>query len=125
MKATMLWFVDEGAITHEDYEVFLRLKNLRNSFAHEMTKHIWDGLYEEHAKAIGQLMNLYRKIEKWWINEVEIPISGEILPNEYDKEGVTSGALITFEMMFNTLYADKSDKYLKMIHDLRQAGEEK
>lgn len=124
LKATMLWFVDEGAITQDDYATFLELKELRHSFAHEMTKHIWEGLREENAIAIVQLMELYRKIEKWWINEIEIPTTKDFPLDDYDREGVTSTALFTFEMMFNVLYGDKSEEYLALIRDLRQEDKE-
>lgn len=125
LKASMLWFVDSGAITQEEYELFLSLKDLRNSFTHEMSQHMWDGLSEEHAPKLAQLLDLYCKIDKWWINEIEIPIAGDEVPDSYDREGVESVAFITFKMMINTLYADKSDEYLKIIHDLqRKYGEE-
>lgn len=121
LKATMLWFSENGAITQEDYQSFLALKSLRNSFAHEMTEHLWNGLYDEHAKAIEELMNLYRKIEKWWINEIEIPIAGEEVPDGYDLDDVTSGILLTFDMMIDVLYGDKSKEYLQVLHDYQLA----
>lgn len=124
LKATMLWFVDEGAITQDDYATFLKLKALRHSFAHEMTKHFWEGPREENALAIVQLMELYRKIEKWWINEIEIPTTKDFPLDDYDREGVTSMALFTFEMMLNVLYGDKSEEYLALIRDLRQEDKE-
>lgn len=104
LKSTMLWFVENGALTQDDYRLFLELKQLRNSFAHKMTKYLWSGLYEEHAKALGDLLSLYRKIERWWIVEIEIPIAGNDVPEGYDADGVTSGILLTFDMMINTLY---------------------
>lgn len=125
LKASMLWFVDSGAITHAEYELFLSLKDLRNSFTHEMSKYIWEGLSEELAPKLIQLLDLYCKIDKWWINEIEIPIAGDEVPNGYDRESVKSVALMTFKMMINTLYANKSDAYLKMIHDLQQGYGEK
>lgn len=119
LKSTMLWFVENGALTQDDYNLFLELKQLRNSFAHEMTKYLWAGLYEEHAKALVDLLSLYRKITKWWIVEIEIPISGDEAPDGYDADSVTSGVLITFDMMINTLYNGKSEDYLQIIRDLQ------
>lgn len=121
LKATMLWLMENGAITQNDYDSFLALKSLRNSFAHEMTEYLWKGLYEEHAKAIGELLNLYRKIEKWWINEIEIPIAGEEVPDGYDADDVTSGMLLTFDTMIDVLYGDKSEEYLQVLRDYQSA----
>lgn len=120
LKATMLWFVENGAISSEDYETFLELKELRNSFAHEMGNYMFEGLREKHAKAMRQLMDLYRKIDKWWINEIEIPIAGEMTPGSYDPDDVTSLALQTFQLMIDVLYADKSEEYLQIVRDIEQ-----
>lgn len=119
LKSTMLWFAENGALTQDDYNSFLELKQLRNSFAHELTEHLWNGLYDKHVKALGDLLNLYRKIEKWWINEIEIPIAGDEIPEGYDEDAVTSGILFTFDMMINTLYNDKSDEYLQIIRNIQ------
>ena len=115
----MLWFMENGAITQDDYKSFLELKDLRNIFVHEMTEYLWKGLYEAHAKALGDLLSLYRKIERWWINEIEIPIAGDEVPNGYNSDTVISGILLTFDMMIDVLYNGKSEEYLKMIRDLQ------
>lgn len=119
LKSTMLWFVENGALTQEDYNLFLELKQLRNSFAHEMTKYLWEGLYEQHARALVNLLSLYHKITKWWIVEIEIPIACDDVPDGYDADSVTSGVLVTFDMMINTLYNGKSEDYLQIIRDLQ------
>lgn len=119
LKSTMLWFMENGAITQDDYKSFLELKDLRNIFVHEMTEYLWKGLYEAHAKALGDLLSLYRKIERWWINEIEIPIAGDEVPNGYNSDTVISGILLTFDMMIDVLYNGKSEEYLKMIRDLQ------
>lgn len=120
LRNTMLWFKDAEAINDDDYNLFRMLRDKRNSYAHEMTKHVWDGLPEDDAKGIIDLLNLYIKLDRWWINEIEIPISGEFEPGSYDEEGVESVALLTFKMMINTLYGGKSEEYLEMIQQLRE-----
>ena len=122
LKSTMLWFMENGAITQDDYNSFLELKKLRNSFTHEMTEYLWRGLYEAHAKALGELLSLYRKIEKWWINEIEIPIAGDEISDGYDADNAISGILLTFDMMIDVLYNGKSEEYLKMIRDLQMTN---
>ena len=119
LKATMLWFQSVGAITETDYNNFLRFKKIRDSYVHQMSEHIWEGLDESEAPAIFELLALYNKIDIWWINEVEIPIDGRFVDADYDRDGVQSFPLITFKMMLNTLYGGKSEEYMKMIHDIR------
>ena len=47
LKASVLWFVDAGAITMNDYELFLKIKEQRNVFAHQLTDVILRGITEE------------------------------------------------------------------------------
>ena len=126
LRNTVLWFKDAGAITDDDYELFRKLRDKRNSYAHKMAQHVWDGLPEQDAKGLLDLLDLYIKLDKWWINEIEIPISGEFEPGSYDEDSVESLALITFKIMISTLFGGKSDEYLEMIQKFRdqQGGNE-
>lgn len=123
LKATMLWFQSVGAITETDYDNFLRFKKLRDSYVHKMSDHIWNGLDESEASTIFELLDLYSKIDKWWINEIEIPIDGRFVNRDYDRDGVQSFSLITFKMMLNAMYGEKSEEYMKMIHDIRNGAD--
>lgn len=120
LKATMLWYVDVGAITQKDYDTFLHLKKLRDSYVHQMTDHIWNGLTEDNSRDLIALLELFIKLDQWWINEVEIPLSAEDVPEDYDREAVSSMALSTFLMMIQILYAGKSEEYLKIIDEFKR-----
>lgn len=124
LKASMLFFVDVGAITQEEYDLFLHLKDLRNSYVHQMSDHIWQGLSDDDAHDLVALLGLYKKLDQWWINEVEIPIAGDEVPENYEREGVMSTAFMTFLMMFQTLYAGKSEEYMNIINELKRGFEE-
>ena len=125
LKATMLWFVEEGAITQAEYDNFLILKEYRNSYVHQMCDHILNGLTEDDAKATVQLFELYTKVDKWWINEIEIPIMGELSPDGYDPDDVMSVAAGFFYMMFQTLFGEESQECKDMICDAKNKfGEE-
>lgn len=126
LRNTVLWFKDANAISDDDYELFRKLRDKRNSYAHKMAQHVWDGLPEQDAKGLLDLLDLYIKLDKWWINEIEIPISGEFEPGSYDENSVESLALITFKIMISTLFGGKSDEYLEMIQKSRdqQGGNE-
>ncbi len=119
LRNTVLWFKDANAISDDDYKLFRKLRDKRNSYAHKMAQHVWDGLPEQDAKGLLDLLDLYIKLDKWWINEIEIPISGEFEPGSYDEDSVESLALITFKIMISTLFGGKSDEYLEMIQKFR------
>lgn len=124
LKATMLWFVDMGAITKEDYEEFLRLKKLRNSYVHQMSNHVWCGLNENDANDLLSLFALYKKLDQWWINEIEMAIIDDEVDANYNKDGVASTAYLTFCMMFEALYKGKSKEYIEMLHKVAKGKAE-
>ena len=104
LKATMLWFVELQAITSDEYDKFLVFKEKRNKYVHEMSNFLLEGLDEKDAHLLMSMFDLFCKIDKWWINEIEIPIAGECSPGEYDEEAVQSVLLLSYKMMLNTLY---------------------
>lgn len=110
LKASMLWLVDEGAITQDDYKLFLKIKEQRNVFAHELTSVIFRGNMEEEIILFFQMLELYQKIDTWWINEIEIPTSGEFMPGEYDSQGVESVVVGLYKVMIDVLYRGQSEK---------------
>lgn len=103
VKATVLWFVEQHVIEKDDYETFLDLKKRRNAYAHELGRVALEGLHEDAGEALANLLALYQRIDKWWINEVEMPTS-ENVPLEYDRDGVRNMELAQFEVMFDALY---------------------
>ena len=120
LRNTMLWYKDAGALTEKDYVRFLELRKKRNSYAHEMTAHILDGLPEQDMHALIDLLELFQKLDQWWINEIEIPISGDFKPGSYQEDEVESVALITFKMLISTLFVEgKSEEYMEMIRGFK------
>ena len=115
----MLWFVDVGAISMQEYEQFLKFKDFRNSYAHNMTQHLWDGLSQTDVELLISLYNFYTKIDKWWINEIEIPTSCYETARKQEIENVESGSHMIFFFFFQTLYGDKSNEYLDIISELQ------
>ena len=61
LKATMLWFVDVGAITPEDYSLFLNIKEARNIYVHQLTKCVVNGISDKDIDMLVQLLNLFYK----------------------------------------------------------------
>ena len=106
LKATMLWFVDMGAINQVDYDAFLQLKILRNSYVHELANRLWDGINRDDIASLGRLLELCIKIDKWWINEIDIPSSVDVILDNDEKEQVSSLALLIFKKMMVTFYGE-------------------
>ncbi len=119
-KASFLWLKDNTAISGSDYELFLKLKGIRNKYAHELTSIILSGIDEkEDIKLFFDMIALYKKITKWWFINIEAPILGCEVDEEAEIYNSANGA---FDLIINVLYNGKSEEYKKILEELEQNG---
>lgn len=124
LKATMLWFVDVGAITPEDYSLFLNVKEARNIYVHQLTKCVVNGISDKDIDMLVQLLNLFYKIDNWWINEIEIPTSGISASDDYPTEEAYSMIYTIYRDMINILFLGKADDYQAYLNNLHSPTDE-
>lgn len=104
-NASFKWFVSAGAVSEEEYSTFKKLRKFRNKIVHELLFNLNKGFTKDEVNYLVELIVIYRKIEKWWINEIEIPISGDI-SGPYDSENVISGQGLILEIIQDILLND-------------------
>lgn len=63
------------------------------------------------------MMEIYKKMDKWWIYNFEKPIAGGEVPAGYDADGVQNTMILLFGIMRKALWPDEPDKYTKMFED--------
>ena len=85
-NASLKWFLQLDVITVDDFEKYQVIRKRRNDITHELLKNLNDGFTENDAKLFGDMLEIYNKIDKWWINEIEIPIVGNDRPEDYDRD---------------------------------------
>ena len=124
LKATKLWFVDVGAITPEDYSLFLNIKEARNIYVHQLTKCVVNGISDKDIDMLVQLLNLFYKIDNWWINEIEIPTSGISASDDYPTEEACSMIYTIYRDMINILFLGKADDYQTYLNNLHSPTDE-
>lgn len=64
-----------------------------------------------------KLSELYQKIDKWWINEIEISISGEVMPDEYDPEQVSGGQAMILSIINDIIFDDNKEGYKNLLDE--------
>ncbi len=121
-NASLRWFINEEAITEEDYDLYQRLRKKRNDITHKLLKNLNDGFNESDAKLYMSLLELYRKIDKWWINQIEIPISGEDIPDDYDPEQVCGGQALVLSMINDIIFDNNKEYYKNLLDELKKLG---
>lgn len=121
-NASLRWFMNANAITQEDYNLYQELRERRNDITHELLKNLNNGFNETDAKLYVKLLELYQKIDKWWINEIEIPISGEVLPDEYDPEQVSGGQAMILSIINDIIFDNNKERYKDLLEELKKLG---
>ena len=121
-NASLRWFINADAITEEDYNLYQELRERRNNITHELLKNLNNGFNETDAKLYVKLLELYQKIDKWWINEIEIPISGEVLPDEYDPKQVSGGQAMILSIINDIIFDNNKERYKNLLEELRKLG---
>ena len=111
--SSLLWLRKFDAITDEDIEAFSNLKTRRNSLTHEMFSSLAKGLDEAFMVDFFKMYNLFCKIERWWILEIEIPTNPDFDdkdPADIAADGVMSGNMIVLSMVVD-IVSSGSNKY--------------
>ena len=90
--ASCLWFQDMEAITEDDVTDLQAIRQHRNLIAHHPVRLLIDDAVDVNLELLKKAHHLLSKIDKWWILEIEVPISGEYdASHGIDESEVDSG----------------------------------
>jgi hypothetical protein len=93
VHASLDWLLEQGAIASEDLATFSDVKSCRNRLAHELVDVLSTGLPPEFDARFADLVTLLRKIEVWWIVEVDVPTNPEFDGQSVDEDGIVPGPI--------------------------------
>ena len=117
-NASLKWFMQLDAITQLDYDTYQKIRERRNDITHELLKNLNEGFAEKDLILFAELLSLYSKLDKWWINEIEIPTSGEDILDDYDRDGVCGGQALVLSIINSIILGDKGEEYKDMLEAL-------
>lgn len=117
-NASLKWFMESEAITQEDFDNYQKIQKRRNEITHELLKNLNIGFTEDDIKLFVTLTNLYEKIDRWWINEIEIPTSADEIPEDYDRDGVCGGQAIVLSIINDIVLGNGGEKYKNILNEL-------
>ncbi|MDY4128277.1 hypothetical protein [Peptostreptococcus porci] len=89
-NASFKWFIELNAFSEEDFAIYNDSRKKRNRIVHEMISEVGEKVTEEDMELLVKMIELYRKIDKWWINEIEIQISTDEISGNYDSNDIFS-----------------------------------
>ena len=117
-NASLKWFMESEAVTQEDFDNYQKIRKRRNEITPELLKNLNIGFTEDDIKLFVTLTNLYEKIDRWWINEIEIPTSADEIPEDYDRDGVCGGQAIVLSIINDIVLGNGGEKYKNILNEL-------
>jgi len=123
LYASLGWLQENDAIAESDISTFDKIRNCRNSLAHELAKITTGTMASDHIALFAELVALLRKIETWWIVNVEIPLNEDFADVEIDVEGIVPGPVITVQLMLNIALGSDTEaaQYLDAYRSARKS----
>ena len=97
--ASLAWLREMGALDEADIKLFEGVKSHRNFLAHELSAIISDHRGTDILSYFPTMATLLRKIEVWWIVNVDIPTNPDFDGKEIDEAGIVPGPIMTLQLM--------------------------
>ncbi len=106
--ATLDWLKEMNAIDDADVRAFDRVKACRNTLAHKLFSTLGsDGLPPDFEKCFHAMVAVLRKVEVWWITNVEIPTNPDYDGRDIDEDGIVPGSLMGIQLLCDIALGDE------------------
>lgn len=99
LYASLEWLQESGAINSKDLEKYERLKKTRNLLAHQLFEVVTGQVESKHEAQFEELVELLRKVEVWWVVNLEIATNPDFDGQEIDEEGIVPGSILSLQML--------------------------
>lgn len=103
-QATLLWFKSVGAVNDTDIGTFEEARRRRNELAHRLLDLLDRGLPADLDTVFQEMVAVMRKIEIWWIREMEFP--EELEGKEVPDEQITPGLELAMRLVHDVALGD-------------------
>jgi hypothetical protein len=97
--ASLSWLLEQEAINEADLAIFEQLKSTRNLLAHRLFDVVTGQAASTHQEQFAALVELLRKIEVWWVVNVELATNPDYDGQEVDEAGIVPGPILSLQML--------------------------
>ncbi|MGY0800155.1 hypothetical protein ACW7G0_14025 [Lysobacter sp. A286] len=111
LYASLSWLQEHDVLDTSDIESFDRVEKARNDLAHNLQGLVFGSLPSSHVQVFPELVALIRKIETWWLLNVEMPTNPDYDGQEILEEHVVPGPVIMLQIMLEV--ASGNSDFLK------------
>lgn len=113
-RASLAWHRERGVIDDSDLAKLDAARVSRNKLAHEMARWMTEeGLTQQLAVQLGDIINVLDEIENWWIVNLEMAIDADFDDVDVDPDDVIPGPVFGLRLMMEVALSapDESRRY--------------
>ena len=119
-EASLRWFANHKVITESDVNKVLSIELRRHSFVHELYNVVHNGISDEDTQLLADLVSIYKKIDSWWIYNVEIDWDEIKDPNNVKQDECISSSLVMIDVMINILLKGEGESYRECLAQIKE-----
>ncbi len=112
LYASLSWLKDMSAIDDDDMRAFEEVRRCRNELAHEMTQFITKGMKSDCMAQFGAMIALIKKIEIWWIVNVDMATDPDMTGSEVDESQIIPGSVIVLKVLSDIAFGSEEESIL-------------
>lgn len=101
--ASLNWLYENQVVNDDDLEIFKQLKSTRNLVAHQLFDIVTGQAESNHMEQFQVLVELLRKIEVWWVVNVELATDPDYADTEIDEDGIVPGVILSLQMLLEVV----------------------
>jgi len=121
LHASLQWFVRRGVITPSDFDRILEIELRRNDFVHELLKTVYEGIADSDKQLLQDLVSIYKKIDSWWVYNIEIDLDDIKDPENLKPEECFSSAMMMMNVIMDILLNGRGDVYRECYAQIKEA----
>lgn len=115
IHASLQWLKNMEAIEQKDIETFKKITDCRNELAHEIHNILINkGSPTDFTDNFKNLFYLFRKIETWWIVNIEFPINSDYIGKDIksiDKNDIMTGPMVCLKTLIDVAITENKTYY--------------
>ena len=119
-EASLRWFANHKVITEYDVNKALAIELRRHSFVHELYNVVHNGISDEDTQLLADLVSIYKKIDSWWIYNVEIDWDEIKDPDNVKQDECISSSLVMIDVMINILLKGEGETYRECLAQIKE-----
>lgn len=108
LYASLQWLQNMRVIDQNDMATFEDLKKTRNFLAHELPQIVLNGKAVDLEDKMENLLLIMKKIEVWWVLNVEIETDPDYDGRTVNADEITPGSIMVMQLMIEVIGGNTS-----------------